>query len=95
MAELVVSGLIITTGLCAVGVGIISAANRIQSAQRAHRRMEALHVAASGGWNAWFLGGFSGLTMGTQWFAALAVWLLWTIAGVGLISLGFRLFVRA
>ena len=94
MTELVVSGLVITTGLISVGVGIAAAASRLRTARRAYRRTAALHAATSEGWGAWFLGGFSGVTMGTQWLSAVTVWCLWTLAGVCLISLGIRLLSR-
>ena len=93
-ADLFVSGLVITTGLISAGVGIVAAAGRLRTAQRAYRRTEALHTAMSGGWGAWFLGGFSGVTMGTQWLSAVTAWFVWTVAGVYLISLGIRLFSR-
>ena len=94
MTELVVSGLVIATGLISAGVGMAVAAGRLRTARRAYRRTTALHAATSEGWGAWFLGGFSGVTMGTQWLSAVTVGFIWTIAGLGLISLGIRLFSR-
>ena len=94
MTELVVSGLVIATGLISAGVGMAVAAGRLRTARRAYRRTAALHAATSEGWGAWFLGGFSGGTMGTQWLSAVTAWFIWTIAGLGLISLGIRLFSR-
>ena len=93
MAELFVSGLVIATGLISAGVGIAVAAGRLRTARRAYQRTVALHTAA-GGWEAWFLSAFSGMTMGTQWLWAAASWLVWTLAGVCLIGLGLRLFSR-
>jgi len=94
MAEWIASSLIVTTGLCAAGVGIASAASRIRTADRTYRRTVTRH-AASGGWNLWFLDGFSRLTIGTQWLTALAAGSLWTLAGLGLVGLGVRLLTRA
>ena len=94
MAELFISGLLIAMGFISAGVGIAIAASRLRTARRAYRRTVALHTATSGGWGAWFLGGFSGVTMGTQWLSAVTVWFIWTLAGVCLISLGIRLFSR-
>ena len=92
MAELFVSGLVITAGLISAGVGLAAASSRLRTAQRAYRRTVALHTATPAEWGAWFLGGFSGVTMGTQWLSAVMAWLVWTLAGAYLISLGIRLF---
>jgi len=94
MIELFVSGLVITTGFISVGVGIAAAAGRLRTARRAYRRTTALHTAVSEGWGAWFVGGFSGVTMGTQWLSAVTAGLMWTLAGLCLITLGIRLFSR-
>jgi len=94
MAELFVSGLVITMGLISAGVGIAVAASRLRTARRAYRRTAALQTAMSEGWGAWFVGGFSGMTMGTQWLSAVTAWFIWTLAGLGLITLGIRLFSR-
>jgi hypothetical protein len=94
MTELVVSGLVVTIGLIAVGVGVATATSRLRTAKRAYRRTAALHTAVSEGWGAWFVSGFSGITMGTQWLSAVTAWFIWTLAGVGLITLGIRLFSR-
>lgn len=94
MAELFVSGLVITTGLISAGVGIAAASSRLRTARRAYERTVALQTATSGGWGAWFLSGFSGMTMGTQWLSAVAAWLIWTLAGACLIGLGLRLISR-
>lgn len=94
MTELLVSGLVIATGLISVGVGIAAASSRLRIARRAYRRTTALHTAVSEGWSTWFLSGFSGMTMGTQWLSAVTAWFIWTLAGLGLITLGIRLFSR-
>ena len=94
MAELFVSGLVIVTGLTAAGVGVAAAASRLRVARRAYRRTVTLYTASPGGWGSWFVGGFSAVTMGTQWLSALVAWFIWTLAGVGLIGLGLRLFSR-
>jgi len=90
-----VSGLVIAAGLISAGVGIAAAASRLRTARRAYRRTEALSTAMSEGWSAWFVGGFSGMTMGTQWLSAVTAWFIWTLAGACLIGLGIRLFSRA
>ena len=91
MSDLIISGLVITTGVMSAGVGWLTAVHRLQIARRAYRRTEALNADLLGGWNDWFLGGFAGVSLGTQWLSATAAWLLWTLAGVGLITLGVRL----
>ena len=91
MAELFIGGLTIATGLIAAGIGLTMAMNRLQIARRAYRRTTALHASAPESWNAWYLGGFTQLSMGTRWLSAGAVWLAWTAAGVVLIGLGLRL----
>lgn len=91
MSDLLISGLVITTGVMSAGVGVLTATHRLQIARRAYRRTEALNDTLLGGWNDWFLGGFAGLSLGTQWLSAAAVWLLWTLAGAGLIALGVQL----
>ncbi|GEM_PF-1973916 len=91
MSGFIMSGLIITTGLMSAGVGLASAAHRLQLARRVYRRTEALNAALLGGWDSWFLGGFADVTMGIQWLSAIAGGLLWTLAGVALIAFGVRL----
>jgi len=87
----VIGSLTVVTGLIAAGVGIVVAGRSIQSARRVYRRTASRSAAALGGWGAWFLGGFSGMTMGLRWLYAVALWLGWTVAGIGLIGLGIRL----
>lgn len=91
MAELFIGGLTIVIGLIAAGTGLTMAANRLQFARRAFRRTTALYASAPESWNAWYLGGFTQLSMGTRWLEAGAVWLAWTLAGLVLIGLGLRL----
>ena len=92
--EHLLSGLVIATGLLASCVGLASAASRLRDASRAYRRTEALYDAIPEGWSSWFLGGFSGLTLGSRWLWAAAVLIGWTIAGLSLIGLGLRLVWR-
>ena len=85
------SGLVITMGVLASCVGLASAVARLQDASRAHRRIETLYDAMPEGWSSWFLGGFSGLSLGSRWLRAAAALIGWTLAGLSLIGLGLRL----
>ena len=92
MIEHVLGGLVITTGVLSTCVGFVIATHRLRTAQRVYRKTEALSAATPEGWQAWFLSGFSGMTMATRWLFAMVAWLAWTAAGVGLVGLGIRAF---
>lgn len=83
---------IITIGALVASVGVVSARERVRHARRAHQKTEAVYAAMPEDWSSWFLGGFSGLAMGTLWLRAAAGWLVWTLAGVCLIGFGSWLF---
>jgi len=93
MSDALISSLAIAAGCLSAGVGYVVAVARLRVARRAYRKTAALNAALPGSWNAWFLGGFSSLTVGTQWLSALAAWGVWTLAGACLIALGLRLFL--
>ena len=95
MTEQLSSGLVIVTGIIATGAGALLAANHLREAGRAYRKTRSLYEAMPEGWSSWFVGGFSGLTMGTHCLWATLTLLGWTLAGVSLIALGLRLFWRA
>ena len=95
MTEQLISALIITMGLISSGVGLALATNRVRHAGRIYRRTTLLYKGMPEEWTSWFLGGFSGFTVGTHWLWAAAVLLGWTLAGLCLIGLGLRLFWRA
>ena len=90
-----VSGLVVVTGLTALGVGVAAAASRLRGADRAYRKTEMLYAGMPEGWTSWFLGGFSTLTAGTHWLRAMAALVGWMAAGALLIGLGLALFWRA
>lgn len=92
--EPLVSALIVATGGLSLGTGLLLARTRLRAARRVHRKTATLHAAMPDGWGAWFLAGFSGLTLGTHWLLAAASWIVWTLAGVYLIGLGVRLLVH-
>jgi hypothetical protein len=94
MVERVIGGVMIVMGLIAAWVGMVVASRSLQSASRIYRRTSLLSAATLEGWGSWFLGGFSGMTMGIRWLYAVGAWLAWTLAGGGLIGLGIRLFSR-
>jgi hypothetical protein len=91
LMQWVVGSLTILTGLTAIGVGMAVAIRSLDSARRVYRRTASRSAATLEAWGAWFVGGFSGLTMGIRWLYAVALWLGWTAAGIGLIGLGIRL----
>jgi hypothetical protein len=83
--------LVIATGVVSAGVGIAIALQRLRVARRAYRRTATLYAAMPEGWSSWFVGGFSSLTVGSHGLVALAAFLGWSMAGLGLIGLGLRL----
>ena len=92
MMSWLIGGLLIVTGLVAAGVGIAVARHGFHAAQRMYFRMAARSTMSPEDWDAWFLGGFSGVSLGFRGLVALVVWLVWTLAGLGVIGLGVRLF---
>ena len=92
IARLAMSGLVVLMGLLAIGVGMAMARRHLQTAGRAYRKTETLYEAMPEGWGSWFLGGFSGLTMGAHSLWAAAALTGWTVAGLLLIGLGLRVF---
>ena len=91
MLQRVLGGVLIVMGLVAAGVGMVLARHGFRAARRTYHRTASLSAATLEGWDAWFLGGFSGMTMGIRWLSTIAAWLAWTLAGIGLVGLGFRL----
>jgi hypothetical protein len=87
----IIGGVTIAMGMAAAWVGAMVAARSLSCARRAYRRTSGLAAASVEAWGVWFLGGFSGVTMGLRWLYAVAVWLAWTAAGLGLLWLGIRL----
>jgi hypothetical protein len=94
MTEQLISALVIVTGLIAAAAGSALAVSHLRSAGRAYRRTETLYATMPESWSSWFLGGFSGLTMGAHGVWAAAIFVGWTLAGTLLVSLGLRLFWR-
>ena len=92
MTQWLLGTLIIVMGLMAAGVGAMFASQSLRTAHRTYRKTTSLSTRVPEGWDAWFLGGFSRFTMGMRAMMALAAWITWTLAGVGLIGLGIRLF---
>ena len=73
MNEHLVSGLVIATGVLATVVGVAASVNHLRTASRAYRRIGTLYDSMSESWAAWFLGRFSGISMGTHWVWAILV----------------------
>ena len=93
-AQAVMGGLVVVLGLLALGVGVLLAQQNLRAAHRSHQKTAALSAATLESWDAWFLGGFCGVTMGLRWLSAVVSWLAWTLGGLSLIWLGIRLFGR-
>ena len=85
--------LIIITGLLVVWVGTVFARRQIQVAQRAYLKLVSYSASKSEGWGPWFVEGFSGIAMGRKGFAAIAMALMWSLAGMCFVSLGIWLFI--
>ena len=94
MGQGVLSGLVIVTGLVALRYSMTSAMKSLRTATRAYHRNASMFPVTPDGWDDWFQSGFSSMTVGSRWLRALAIWAVWTLAGVGLISLGFQLISR-
>ncbi|MBI2495834.1 MAG: hypothetical protein HYW10_04640 [Candidatus Omnitrophica bacterium] len=90
----VISALVVAIGVLAACVGVAIARQRLRSAHRIYRRTASLSTGILDGWSAWFLVGFSTMTMGIRWLYAVGSWLIWTLIGVGFVGLGIRLFHR-
>jgi hypothetical protein len=85
---------LVGTGLLAAGVGIAIAQQVVRTTLRAQQRLSTLSTTVVEGWDAWFIGGFSGVTAGFSWLYAVGVFALWATAGLGLMGLGIRLITR-
>jgi len=90
----VIGAVVIAIGVLAFGIGVLLARTHVRLAHRAHQRTTALQTIMPESWNAWFLGGFSVLTAGTSRLWAVGAWLVWTLAGLGLVGLGIRVLAR-
>jgi hypothetical protein len=91
MLQGVLGALVMAAGLVVAGVGLAVAHGRLSALQRRAHRAALREAAALDGWSAWFAGGFTGFALGLQSLAAVAVWIVWTVAGACLIGLGIRL----
>jgi hypothetical protein len=90
----VAGSLTVLMGVIAIGIGLVMADRVLQSGRRVYRRTAALSAATLGGWGSWFLGGFSGLSMGFRWLTAVGALVVWSAAGLGLVGVGIQLFDR-
>lgn len=95
MTERWISALIILTGVIAASVGLLITVSRLRAAGRAYRKIGTFYDTMSDGWSFWFLGGFSGLTMGTHWLWAMATLTVSMSVGIWFIACGLRLFQHA
>ena len=87
-----IGGLVIATGIVALGVGQVMASTALQSARRMqHRLASRATPTVIDGWSDWFMEGFCGMAIGVRGLYAVATWMMWTTAGIGFVSLGVRL----
>lgn len=94
MTEHVMGGLVIATGLMVASVGMLVALNQLRVATRVYHKTQTLHAALPEGWGSWFLGGFSGVAVGTHGLWAAVAFAGGTLIGVALIGLGLLLSSR-
>ena len=87
--------LMVVTGIVASVVGVALGRHRLRVAHRAHARTASLSASAPEGWDWWFLGGFSGMTVGLHWVYAIVAWFAWSLAGLWFVWFGLRLLSRA
>jgi len=83
--------LVVMMGLLAIGVGITLARSRLHATHRNYQRTTALATTLAEGWNGWFVGGFSGMTLGLRWLLIAVTAGAWALAGIGLIGFGIQL----
>jgi hypothetical protein len=86
----IVGGVMIAAGGLAAWIGVETTVASVRVAHRTASRA----TAALEGWDAWFLGGFAGLSAGLRQLASVAAWLAWTLAGACFIGLGTQLVHR-
>ncbi len=91
MAQWLMGGLITMMGVVAMGLGALVARHSLAAARRVHQRTASLATATVDGWDAWFLGGFSGLALGIRWWYAVSIGMVLALAGACLIGVGVRL----
>ncbi len=81
-------------GVLSVGIGALMARDGLRSAHRRHDRTAGVSGADLDAWGAWFLGGFSTMTMGFRGLIAAIAWCAWTLIGMSCIGLGIQLLGR-
>jgi len=94
MTQAVMGMLMIAIGLLSAGVGALFARSRWQAARRSFRRTSSLSATTAEGWDSWFLGGFSEVTMGIRRLSTVLAWLVLTLAGTWFVGAGIRLFAN-
>ena len=94
MDRTVVGGAMIAAGCLSAWIGVEAAASSARVTHRVHRRTASRSAAVLHGWDAWFLGGFAGLTAGLSHLASVVTWLAWTLAAACFIGLGTQLVYR-
>ena len=88
------SSLMIAVGALAVGLGVLMARAGLRIAHRRYARTARIADANLDEWGAWFLGGFSTMTLGFRGLIAVIAWCAWTLIGVSCLGLGIQLLGR-
>lgn len=83
--------LMIVIGFLSAGVGVLFARSRWQAARRSFHRISSLSATTAEGWDSWFLGGFSEVTMGLRRLSTVLAWLVLTLAGAWFVGAGVKL----
>lgn len=92
MLQTTLGGLTILTGIVAAVLGVTTARTRLQAASRTHQKTAVR--ASLDEWQAWFVGGFSGMAVSRRAGSACAIGLGWIVAGVTFIVWGVEIILR-
>jgi hypothetical protein len=92
MMQAVMGALMVAIGCLSAGVGVVLARNRWRAAHRSFHRTASLSAATAEGWDSWFLGGFSEVTMGIRRLSTVLAWLVLTLAGAWFVGAGIKFF---
>ena len=81
----------ITSGLTAIGTGVILTVLRLKRLFKAHARRTRRLSLLGEGWGPWFSKGFTDMTLGTRLITASVMLAAWILLGAWLAGLGLQL----